>query len=72
LFDVVACGSIAATVALCWVPDRAFQVTVAAWPSLSFVASASAKPALTCSLARSARSMNPLEPLLPLDVPDAF
>ena len=69
-------GSIAVTLAVAVVPDSAFQVTSATCFSLSLVASASAKSALTCILDRSAISMKPDdeddeddEELLPPELP---
>src|SRR3954471_1455133 len=63
LLAVVADGSIAVTLPVAVVPLSAFQVIVAACLSLSLVASASAKAAVTWSFVRSARSTNPeLEP----------
>ena len=59
LFAVVAVGSMAATLPVAAAPVSAFQVTVAACPTFSLVASASAKAAETCSLVRSASSMKP-------------
>src|SRR6185503_12797269 len=59
LLEVVADGSIAVTLPVASAPDSAFQVTWAICFSLSLVASASAKAALTWSLVRSSIAMNP-------------
>ena len=51
---MVAVGAMVATLPVAVAPVSAAQVTVAAWPALSLVASASAKLADTCICVRSA------------------
>src|SRR5689334_16004779 len=61
LLDVVAVGAMVATLPVAVAPVSAAQVTVVVWPTLSRVASASAKLADTCITVRSASWMKPDE-----------
>ena len=56
---VVAVGAMVATLPVAAAPGSAFQLTLAAWPGLSLVASASAKLAEACNLVRSASWTKP-------------
>src|SRR6185437_10838321 len=59
LLDVVAVGAIVATLPVARAPVSALHDTLVTCPTLSLVASASAKLALICILVRSARAMKP-------------